>query len=110
MRNLSQEQLEEKIDRLRDLNDELAEIVSEISRICDEIGDENARRYLVAHLEIVVEQGGWLSRDMTLPQWIEHLEERLYETETDEDELDTLVEDPANTADYYDDYDDDEDW
>lgn len=29
--------------------------------------------YLIAPLEIIVEQGSWLSRDLTLPQWIERL-------------------------------------
>lgn len=108
MKNLSANQLQEAIERLQELNDQLAGIVTEISGICDEIGDENARRYLVAHLEIAVEQGGWLSHDLTLPQWIERLENRS-EGSIDGD-FDDLVEDPANTADYYDDYDDDDDF
>lgn len=63
----------EDIEAVEEIFEEMSEMVSELARICDRVGDSNARAYLIANLEVVVEQGGWMSRDMTLPQWIERL-------------------------------------
>lgn len=93
------------IDNLRDLNEELAGIVTEISNICDRVGDENARRYLIAPLEIIVEQGGWLSHDLTLPQWIDRLENRVNEIDPSDSSVGDFYDDDG-----YEEIDDDDDF
>jgi uncharacterized coiled-coil DUF342 family protein len=69
----------ELVDELDVLNNDLAEIVQEISNICSELGDNNAKHYLVAQLQIIVESGDWLSNDLTLPKWIERIQTRIEE-------------------------------
>jgi len=73
MKKISERRKEELIEELEGLQMELGEIVSQLSSVCDEIGDGHARNYLIAGLEVVAEQGSWLSNDFTLPQWIEQL-------------------------------------
>ena len=68
---------QEQIDELKELQDELANVVNRISEICDQIGDEHARRYLIAGMEVAVESGSWMSHDMTLPGWIKELREQV---------------------------------
>ena len=73
MKNVSERRKEELIEELEILQPELGEIVSRMSNVCDEIGDGHAQAYLIAPLEIITEQGYWISREFTLQQWIDQL-------------------------------------
>ena len=73
MKNISERRKEELIEELEGLQDELGDLVNQLAHICHEIGDNHAYRYLIAGLEIVVEQGAWITQDFTLPQWIDQL-------------------------------------
>ncbi len=54
--------------------EQIAEAAMLLRRVAELTEDKSAINYIVAPLEIMVETGGWLSRDMTIPQWIEDLE------------------------------------
>jgi len=72
---LSKDEKLDLIENLESLNRDLAETVEEIAWVCDQIDDGNARAYLVAPLQVIVESGSWVSRDLSLPQWIKQLRE-----------------------------------
>ena len=64
-----------------ELTDELyyaQELIAEAAQICRHVAektdDQCLLRTLVAGLEIVVETGGWLSVNTTIPQWIAAIE------------------------------------
>lgn len=87
MKSVTQERREEIVDELEEIQSELGDLVHRLSRICDELDDGHARNYLIAGLEIVVEQGSWVSRDFTLPEWIAEIKEP-EDDWNEEDELD----------------------
>ena len=87
MKAVKPERMAEIVEELEDINYEMGQLVERLSRICDEVGDSNARAYLIANLEIVVEQGSWLHRDLTLPQWIKRLQEPEEDFAYEEDEF-----------------------
>ena len=81
MNKLTVEERYELIDELEELNNELAHTVERISNICNQFDDRNANMYLIAPLQIVVETGGWVSNDLSLPKWIQRLREETCEEE-----------------------------
>ena len=50
------------------------ELIAEAASICRHVAEQTDSHYvlctLVASLENLVETGGWLSNDMTIPEWI----------------------------------------
>lgn len=76
--------LDEKITLLEEAQEHIVEAVAALSEATR--GDEYIRRTMIAGLEILIETGGWLSRDMTIPQLIKNLRE---DAELDEDAEDS---------------------
>ena len=87
MKEVTRERREEIVDELEEIQGEMGELIERLAIICNELGDGHARNYLIAGLEIAVEQGSWVSRDFTLPQWIAQITEPEDEW-NEEDELD----------------------
>jgi len=64
---------EEKVDAIREAQDKIFEALDLLRAVAD--GDEHARAYIIAPLEIVASDGhGWLTRDTNLDKWIEQIE------------------------------------
>lgn len=63
--------LEDRIAMLEDAQEKIAEAVDLLKAATS--GDEGLRRTMIAGLEILIEAGGWMSRDTTIPQLISSL-------------------------------------
>lgn len=74
MRGASPERMQEIIQEVEEIQDEIAMQVEALANLCEEVGDRNAKMYLIAPLQVRVEQGSWRSNDLTIPQWIERLQ------------------------------------
>jgi hypothetical protein len=62
----------ERISMLEDAQEKIAEAIDLLKAATR--GDEYIRRTMIAHLEILIEAGGWLSSDKTIPQLIEEIQ------------------------------------
>ena len=89
MRNLTPEQQQEFLDNLGEIQTTLCEAINELARLVDQVGDENARAYLLAPLQIHADADhGYISRDLNLTTWRERLIEEWNAAGTDEGEED----------------------
>ena len=71
---VSVEQREEAIDRICEAQDKLREALAILKGVAQDLGDEHARRYLVANLECLISHDHeWLSRDFNCDDWVEQL-------------------------------------
>ncbi len=78
---MNRERIQEIADEVRDIVDNMAVEIEQLASICDELNDNQVRSYLIAPLQIMVEQGSWLSNDMTLYQWLREIENKEEEDE-----------------------------
>jgi len=78
--------VKELIGEIEEIKDILEEAVERLAFINDtEFHDIHARPYLIASLQIPLEQGGWMSNDLTLSQWIAQLKEEYLGEENADD-------------------------
>ena len=81
------EELEERLEILNDAKDKLQEVVNGLRRLADETGNGAANAYLVDQLAVHIDdEQGFLSREHTIAQWIEELENGEGDEEDEEDE------------------------
>lgn len=76
MKTIEQNRMQEIVEEVKEIRDEIKTLVSRLSSISNEVGDEIARAYLIAALEIPLGMGSWLSNDMTINDWVARLQEQ----------------------------------
>ena len=90
---LTKEQVQEISDQIKDISQEMGQLVQQLALICDKVGDNYMKRTVIAELEIATGQGSWVHRSTDLCRWADSLvdeyEERfnppepIYATEED---------------------------
>jgi len=77
---------EELIGEIEEIKDILEEAAAKLAFINDtEFHDKHAKIYLISGLQIPLEQGGWMSNNLTLSQWIIQLKKEYLGEENADD-------------------------
>ena len=75
-KKVTKQEREEAIESLYMAKEHLIEAVEVLRKVANDLNDEHARSYIVTHLRCLVDRDhGYLSRDYTVQDWIEELEE-----------------------------------
>jgi hypothetical protein len=73
---------QEAADRIREIQETMAELAGELKEIAQQVDDVHAERSVVANLQCLIDDNhGYLSRDYNLTRWIEDLEQNENESE-----------------------------
>lgn len=69
----SEKEIKELTFRLKILHEGLTDIVNQIARIADELGDEDASKILITDVYVQVGDDEWHPEDMNVWEWIGEL-------------------------------------